>query len=189
MAESPPFQIDEYEVVPVKAVIGTSDESTIPVLVPSATLGGGAGGDGAPEKPLSSMEDSSMQVSDALPSLRAPHFIGDIKLALLKANLSARNVPVSFQRGTLVCGPVMRAIAPAAGQQQKEAKTSRLAKLTGQAARRPSPTPEREEETADASGGKVIVKRQGTQLLLEGAPGDTFYTVRSAIYDLHAVAS
>lgn len=162
--------------VPVKAVIGTSDESTLPVLVAGATLG--------QEEPLSIDEDTDMQISDALPKLRAPHFIGDIKLALLKANLTDRNVPVAFHKGTLVCGPVMRAIASA---KQKEAKPSRLAKLTGQT--RPSPTPDGEDEVIDTSGGKVVVRREGTQLLLEGAPGDTFYTVRSAIYDLHAIAS
>lgn len=54
---------------------------------------------------------------------------------------------------------------------------------------RPSPTPEREDEILDTSGGRVIVKKEGTQLVLEGAPGDTFYAVRAAIYDLHAVAS
>lgn len=178
----PCVQIDEYEVVPVKGVIGQSDESTLPVLIPSATANVAA----MPEK-AEEQEDSAMEgQSDTLPRLPAPHFIGDIKLALLKTNLSAKGVPVAFHKGSLVCGPVKAVPAPASNR-PKDAKAARLAKLAGTA--RASPTPELEDESTDTSGGRVIVKKEGGNLILEGAPGDTFYTVRAAVYDLHAVAS
>lgn len=170
--------------MPVKGVIGTSDESTLPVLIPV----GGADISAVPEEagsPSSSTSDTMHRdEEEQLPRLPAPHFIGEIKLALLKANLSALNVPVAFSKGTLVCGPVKPQIAPPSAT---KAKPSRLSKLT--AASRASPTPEREDEVVDTSGGKVVVRKEGQQLVLEGAPGDTFYAVRAAIYDLHAVAS
>ena len=185
------MQIDEYEVVPIKAVIGSSDESTIPVLVPGLGLSSAASGEGDDTGRGGADTGTDTDMSDAsepsMPLLRAPHFIGDIKLALLKANLSAKSVPVSFAKGSLVCGPVRPLVSAPKATQPKTA--SRLAKLTGTAGR-PSPTPEREEDAPlDTSGGRVVVRKEGNQLVLEGAPGDTFYAVRSAIYDLHAVAS
>lgn len=171
----------------MKGVIGTSDESTLPVLVPL----GGAVIPAAPEdvgSPSSSSSDTVRQDSEAvLPKLPAPHFIGEIKLALLKANLSAANVPVAFSKGTLVCGPVRVQAPPPSATKAKDARPTRLAKLASAA--RASPTPEKEDEVVDTSGGRVVVRKEGQQLVLEGAPGDTFYAVRAAIYDLHAVAS
>lgn len=173
--------------MPVKGVIGQSDESTLPVLIPvsGANLVNTAEQLGSPS---SSTSDMLIQDEDALlPKLPAPHFIGEIKLALLKANLSAANVPVAFSKGTLVCGPVRTTqIAPSSAS-KKDTRSSRLAKLT--AANRASPTPEKEDEIVDTSGGRVVVRKEGQQLVLEGAPGDTFYAVRAAIYDMHAVAS
>ena len=179
--------------MPIKAVIGSSDESTIPVLVPGIGIGlsSAASGEGDESEQTGADKgtdtDMSHVTESSMPMLRAPHFIGDIKLALLKANLGAKSVPVSFYKGTLVCGPVKLLVPAPKATQPKTA--SRLAKLTGTAGR-PSPTPEREEDAPlDTSGGRVVVRKEGNQLVLEGAPGDTFYAVRSAIYDLHAVAS
>lgn len=173
--------------MPVKGVIGQSDESTLPVLVPVGGVDIGSTVEQA-GSPSSSNSEAIVQDEDAsLPKLPAPHFIGEIKLALLKANLSAANVPVAFSKGTLVCGPVKTQNAPPSASKTKEARSSRLAKLT--AANRASPTPEKEDEVLDTSGGRVVVRKEGQQLVLEGAPGDTFYAVRAAIYDLHAVAS
>lgn len=116
--------------------------------------------------------------------------MGDIKLALLKSILSNKSVPVYFQKGVLICGPVKPAQAPAAAS-SKAAKTGsgaqkRTAKLANS---RTSATPEVEDENMDTSGGRVTVRKDGTQLVLEGAPGDTFHEVRTSIYELHAVAS
>lgn len=173
--------------MPVKGVIGQSDESTLPVLIPLGGVEILAPADNAPS-PSSSASDTIIQDENTtLPKLPAPHFIGEIKLALLKANLSAANVPVAFSKGTLVCGPVKASVAPPSASKSKDTRSSRLAKLASTT--RASPTPEKEDEAVDTSGGRVIVRKEGQQLVLEGAPGDTFYAVRSAIYDLHAVAS
>lgn len=129
--------------------------------------------------------DVDMRNSESLPFLSAPHFIGDIKLALLKNNMTAKGVPVSFYKGSLICGPV-RPIAAQSGK-GKDPKIPKLTKLLGVV--RASPNPDSEDEVIDTSGGKVMVRKEGGQLVLEGAPGDTFYTVRAAVYDLHAVAS
>lgn len=164
--------------MPIRGVIGQSDESTVPVLIPSTSINPTSDSNG----PAST--DTNMEDSDSLPSLQAPHFVGDIKLALLKNNLTAKNVPVAFHKGSLICGPYKPATA---ALKAKDPKISRIAKLTG--ASRPSPTPEQEDESIDTSGGKVTVRKEGGQLVLEGAPGDTFYAVREAVYLLHAVAT
>lgn len=173
------YQIDEFEVVPVRGIIGESDEGAMPTLVPSSTFDAVA--ETAADQILTDDDDEG---SGRLPDLLPPHFIGDIKLVMLKGALTAKDIPVVFRKGMLLCGPLKTAAAP----KPKEAKVGRLAQLTG-AASRPSPTPELGDEETDSSGGRVIVRKQRDELVLEGAPGDTYYAIRKAIYDMHAVGS
>lgn len=201
--------------MPIRGVIGTSDESTIPVLIPSSSFTANITSEvsekdeartstatkakGATVNDPDGASDFAAEGDLTLPELQAPHFIGDIKLAILKNNLTAKNVPVSFHKGSLICGPVRLASSTEKGTGASTKSTTRankVAKLVASSSAtglttRASPTPELAgSEDDDTSGGKVIVRKDsGNNLILEGAPGDTFYSVREAIYAMHAVAS
>ena len=118
-----------------------------------------------------------------LPPLSPHLFIGDIRLAMLKARLLAINIPSSFAgEGVLVCGPVQSQSRASASPKSKDPK----ARLTSQKpSSKSSATPELAD--SDTALGQIAVRKSvDGELVLEGQPGDTFYAVRSLVYSLHA---
>ncbi|GAA6050576.1 hypothetical protein JCM3770_001470 [Rhodotorula araucariae] len=198
-------RVEDYEVAYVSGVIHIDPESDLPVLervtladttavpaltaVPADGAADVAMADGAGPAPDAD-EDVKPSPADepvdpsVFPALKPSLFIGDLRLALLKERLAALKVPSEFTgEGILVCGPAppeafgydFTAAAARAGiDVRKGAKYVRDALL---------------DEAMEASGGRVAVRKVGRgRLVLEGAPGETYYVVRRAVYALHAQA-
>lgn len=203
-------QVDDYEVAYVSGVIHIDPESDLPVLervtladataAPAPTAPEPAGEDAAMDdlsatvvaaepSPVDPDEDKKPAPdadadSSILPALKPSLFIGDLRLALLKERLAALHVPSEFTgEGILVCGPAppeafgfdFSAAATRAGiDVRKGAKFVRDALL---------------DEAMEVSGGRCAVRKVGRgRLVIEGAPGETYYVVRRAVYALHAQA-
>ncbi|KPV72470.1 uncharacterized protein RHOBADRAFT_55930 [Rhodotorula graminis WP1] len=207
-------RVDDYEVAFVSGVIHIDPESDLPVLervtladataAPALTAPEPTGEDAvmdeaaaavvaAAPSPTDHAEDQKPSPDDAdeaptdtsiLPALKPSLFIGDLRLALLKERLAALHVPSEFTgEGILVCGPAppeafgfdFSSAAVRAGiDVRKGAKYVRDALL---------------DEAMEVSGGRCAVRKVGRgRLVVEGAPGETYYVVRRAVYALHAQA-
>jgi cleavage and polyadenylation specificity factor subunit 2 len=168
-------RVEDFDIVKLDGSILIPDVSSIPVIARKAAADSGAFDHAALVKsfyattPSPPPEDAKpRRLSPLTPNL----YIGDVRLALLKARLLALNIPSSFAgEGILVCGP-----APSAKQKQSKDPKMRLMSKS-----RASSTPELSD--GDHSGGKVAVRKDANgHLTLEGQPGETFELVRQAVY-------
>ncbi|GAA6016191.1 hypothetical protein JCM11491_003764 [Sporobolomyces phaffii] len=125
--------------------------------------------------------DSSIVV---LPALKPSLFIGDLRLSLLKARLSALSIPSEFTgEGTLLCGPAPPESFAYDFHQRAVERGLDVRKGTKYL---------RDELMAEAmeeSGGKVRVRKVARgRLVVDGRPGETYFVVRKIVYSLHAQA-
>lgn len=172
-------RVEDYDVAFIAGEIHFDAESDLPVLersalthavlpAPSLVLP-------APDTDDSERALISSATSLVLPALRPSLFIGDLRLTVLKDRLRALNVPSEFAgEGVLVCGPAPPESYMTAGGRAIDPRKG--AKATA-------------DEARAAAGAKVAVKKMGRgRLVIEGAPGETYYVVRRVVYSLHAHA-
>lgn len=195
------LQVEDYDVAYVSGVIHFDPESDLPVLertaltdaIPLSSIIAAPKEEGDGEETQDDAEATaiaaettstpppSSPVENLLPPLKPSLFIGDLRLALLKEKLSLLNVPSEFAgEGVLVCGPAPPESFGFSSASASKVDPRRGAKAVAEAV---------SEEAAEASGGRVAVKKMGRgRLVIEGSPGETYFVVRRAVYSLHAAA-
>ncbi|GAA5822558.1 hypothetical protein JCM11251_006378 [Rhodosporidiobolus azoricus] len=199
-------RVEDYDVAYVSGVIHIDAESDLPVLeratfsdataLPAPPVDGepAEGGNSSSAPPTGNGDETSSSAvvpageeetrSDVLPALKASLFIGDLRLALLKARLSALHIPSEFTgEGLLICGP--------APPEAFDFDFTAAARRAGIDTRRGQKFVREQllDEAMEASGGRVAVRKVGRgRLVVEGTPGETYFVVRKAVYALHAQA-
>ncbi|OAV89059.1 hypothetical protein PTTG_08562 [Puccinia triticina 1-1 BBBD Race 1] len=108
-------------------------------------------------------------------------FIGDLRLAGLKAYLISNDIPAEFvAEGVLVCGPVPLSKC----LNELNNKTKFIPNTPNVALNRPDL---HTIATNELAGGSVSVRKSAKgQLIIDGSLGLTFFAIRQAVYDLHA---
>jgi cleavage and polyadenylation specificity factor subunit 2 len=178
-------QVEDCEVVRVSGLVEFSDESSIATLRPPLNLAStpvppwtsGEKERGAKAEP----DEEASKALVRLPPLPAPLFIGDLRLAVLRQQLTLLRIPAAFAgEGILICGPVTPPRpARSGGGGVRDPRKAGAAKTEGGD----------DEVPADVSGGQVVVRKEASgRLVIEGGAGETFFAVRRAIYALHAAA-
>jgi cleavage and polyadenylation specificity factor subunit 2 len=168
-------RVEDYDIIKLDGSILIPDVSSIPVI--SSRSGSSSGSTFSYASLVRSFQTARRKANSEkpkrLPPLGSSLYIGDVRLAVLKARLLALNIPSSFAgEGILVCGP-----APSAKQKAQ----SKDPKARLQSKSRTSATPDVGD--GDRSGGKVAVRKHAEgSLVLEGQPGETFELVRQAVY-------
>jgi cleavage and polyadenylation specificity factor subunit 2 len=107
-------------------------------------------------------------------------FIGDLRLAGLKAYLISNDIPAEFvAEGVLVCGPVP--LSKCLGDLNSKARFIPHA---------PNPLVLPDHHSVplkELVGGSVSVRKSAKgQLIIDGSLGFTFFAIREAVYHLHA---
>ncbi|EFP74372.1 uncharacterized protein PGTG_00328 [Puccinia graminis f. sp. tritici CRL 75-36-700-3] len=108
-------------------------------------------------------------------------FIGDLRLAGLKAYLISNDIPAEFvAEGVLVCGPVP--LSKCLGELNSKSK------FITNTAPNPLVLPDHHSlPLKELVGGSVSVRKSAKgQLIIDGSMGFTFFAVREAVYHLHA---
>lgn len=161
-------QIEGFEVGYVTGTLQVPDESSIPTL---EKLSGNVQASrerrhqntGIPSQVSLDGKVDLGHLIEPLPSSSSTIFIGEVRLAGLKAHLAQLGIPAEFAaEGVLVCGPVggMRG------------------------------TMIEYEIEGSLGGGTVAVRKSAKgQLVIEGPVGVTSNVIRMAVYGLHAAMS
>ncbi|MBW0487789.1 hypothetical protein O181_027504 [Austropuccinia psidii MF-1] len=168
-------QVEGFELAYVNGHLEVPDETSIPVLErtqvqkkPAKKI------KGLSTKSNSVSQKDGMNVLEPLISAspNSTIFIGDLKLASLKAHLVGLDIPAEFAaEGVLVCGPV---------------SMSHYYKLMKPKFIKIKPEEMDSVESTQLVGGRVAVTKTAKgQITIEGSVGITFKIVRDAVYSLH----
>jgi len=181
-------EVEGFDVAYISGNLEVSNESSIP------TLEKNTGGREPPTKKrrLSVVKPSNQKGGAAeakeerrlepLTSIASGSaiFIGDLRLAGLKAYLVSNEIPAEFvAEGVLVCGPV-----PVSKCLNEFNSTT---KFIPNSPSQQAVDPLSAAALKDLVGGTVSVRKSAKgQLIIDGSMGITFFAVREAVYHLHA---